>query len=115
MSSGHLAHGGQPRPVRDPHDRVIAGLAITPVPGSGEPERVTLPVRLPWAFHGYGPQSADVLYCAERAVVPVSPKPKFGLSCSRTVSRLIDPLRTSPTAKTPGRLVSRNSQHHEQV
>jgi hypothetical protein len=28
---------------------------------------------------------------------------------------LIDPLRTSPTAKTPGRLVSRNSQHHEQV
>src|SRR5580704_4221619 len=57
-----------------PHGRVIAGLAITPVRGSGEPERVPRPVRLVRAYHGYGPQSADGLYCAERSVVSVSPE-----------------------------------------
>jgi pimeloyl-ACP methyl ester carboxylesterase len=42
--------------------------------GSGEPERVPRPVRLVRACHGYGPQSADGLYCAERSVVSVSPE-----------------------------------------
>src|SRR5580704_8169852 len=82
----------------------IAGLAITPVPGSGEPERVPRSVRLPGRFYGYGPQSADVLYCAERAVVPLSSKlPADRSSPPLTFQRSVGAIRSASGQSLPDR------------